>query len=44
MDGSGGPFIPLDESSKGADSPWLLVALLLIFLAFVALIYVTYYM
>lgn len=43
MDGSGGPLIPLDESTKGADSPWLLVALLLIFLAFVALVYFTFY-
>lgn len=42
MDGS--PVIPLDESSKGADSPWLLVTFLLIFLAFIVLIYFTFYM
>ncbi len=36
-----GPLIPLDESSKGSDSPWLIVVILLIFLAFVAMLYFT---
>ncbi len=34
-----GPIIPLDKSSKGGDSPWLILPLILLFLAFVAVLY-----
>ncbi len=41
MSGSSGPVIPLDESSKGADSPWIIVILLLLFLGLLVLFYLT---
>ncbi len=36
-----GPFIPLDEASKGSDSPWVLAILLLFFLILLAMFYLT---
>ncbi|WP_255681012.1 hypothetical protein [Natrinema sp. DC36] len=40
MDGGGGPVIPLDGSSKGSDSPWVIVIILLFFLALIAMFYI----
>lgn len=34
-----GPQIPFDNSSEGADSPWLALPLILVFLAFAAVLY-----